>query len=442
MGHLQPRPQNAYTPKSIAWKLLAGFFSIALLATAPASAQSVLAGSVSNADGEPLAGAQLTIRPLLDAALRFQVETGDDGRYRFENFNPSRAYRFEVVLDGYRPQTRDVEVGSAGVTLGSVMRQDFTLFRIGTSGGERSSSLVMMSRQSAGVAPYQKGVRAFERGDLEKARARLESARKLDPSLIPVHATLAQVYYQLGELDAALEAADQALEAAPWDPIFLRIRYDALNSSGQREAARETLHKLAQAAADRGTAGLFHNDGVAALREGNLEDALVLLEIALRLEPELTQAKDALAKVYFEQGRYESALAASQEVLEVDPTQVELWRLRHQAWKALGNTEKTLAALDDLVQRDPGSRTATLIYNEGVAAFNASDDATAAALFERGLALDDDNLQLLVGLAEVRLRQREFEACLEVTTRIEAIDPGNGDANRIATRAKARMGNS
>lgn len=442
-----PRPLGAVTwgwcpgpriASSLRW--LALVCGLTLLTAPPALAQSNLAGSVHDAEGQPLAGAKVTVSPLLDPALRFQVETGPDGRYQMENFNPSRAYRFRVELEGYRPLVRDVEVGSATVTLGSTMTQSFTLLAIGATGEQERATLVVMSRNSAGVGPYRKGVRAFERGDLEKARARLEAARAVDPDLLPVHETLAQVYYAQREYGLALETADRVLEANPWDSVMLRIRYDALRALDRDEEARAALGKLAEAAADRSTAGLFHNDGVAAVREGRPEEARVLLEVALRLAPELIEARDALAKVHFELGRWESTVATARQVLKEDPSRIDLWRLIHQSWKSLGRTEETLAALDDLVRHDPGPRTATLLYNEGVAAFNAEQNDTALAIFDRGLALAPDHLDLRLGKASVLLRTRDYQACLELTAAILEDHPGNQDAERIAGRARVRMG--
>ena len=416
---------------------------LAALVAAPSwralTAQAILSGSVEGPDGEPLVGAVVTVRPLLDATLRIQVETDEQGRFRMENFNPSRGYRFHVAKAGYRALLRDVEAGLHGTSADGVLRQEFVLFPVGVNPTDEESRLLIMSRQSAASGPYQRGIRAFERGDWEKARQRLESARRIDPELEPVHQALALVYHRLGEYQAGLEAAEQALEMSPWDPDLLRIRYEALVSLGRPEDAGEALDKLAEAATDRSTAIFFHNDGVAALKSGDHASAETMLRTALRLAPEMIEAKDSLAKAYALSGKYESALALSAEVLEVRPGDLELLRLRQEAWSALGRTQEALAALEDLVRQDPGPRTATLLYNQGVKEFNAGDDAGAERSFTRALGIDSDSLQARIGLAEVYLRQKRWEECLKETERIAELSPGNADAQRIAERARARM---
>lgn len=411
--------------------------------TADVHAQASIGGTVEDHKGQPVDGAVVTVRPLLDSALRTQVTTDADGRFRMENFNPSRGYRFQVSKEGYRTLVRDVEAGLGGESLDGILNKRFVLFPIGVAPGQdKETKLVMMTRQSSAVGPYQKGVRALDRGDLDKARQRLERARDLDPKLAPVHEALSLVYHRQGDYDAALVAADKALEFSPWDPDYLRIRYEALRSLGRTDEARQALDRLAQAAADTTTAIIFHNDGVAAIRAGDHETAETMLRTALRLEPDMLEAKDALAKLYAQTRRFESALVTSEDLIAADPGNVEILRLRHEAWSALGRTEEALQALDALVTHDPGPRTATLLYNEGVAAFNAEDNTTAEQIFSKALGLDPQNLQARLGLAETYLRQKRYEECLAETQRILAQDPTNAHAQRVGQRAEARMGSA
>ena len=115
-------------------------------------------------------------------------------------------------------------------------------------------------------------------------------------------------------------------------------------------------------------------------------------------------------------------------------------RVRHQAYAGLGETERALAALRDLARHDPGPRTSTLLYNLGVAAFNAGDDETAEKIFRQALDGDPRHLEARVGLAEVYLRQRRFELCLAEVDEILALDASHPDGLRIGEWARRRMG--
>ena len=403
-------------------------------------AQGQLTGTVSDADGKPLAGVQVKVSPMLDAVQSFQVETDEQGRFRLENFNPGRAYRFFVSKEGYRTVIRNVESGLSGTSAVGGLKEDFVLIPIGIDPGRKESNLLIMERHSAGTEAYRKGNRWLERGNFEKAKKYYESARKLDPDLAPVYEGLSLVYHKLGEYEAALEASGKALELAPWEADYLRIRYDALNALGRHDEGRDVLMQLAQAAAGSSTANLFYNEGVAAVRRRDLELATSMFEAALRLNPGMMLATEALAKVYAEGRKFELALALALEVLAQEPDNLELLRLRQQAADHLGRTEEAAAALEELVRRDPSPRTATLIYNQGVAAFNGSDLETAERRFRAALQVDSAHLPSRLGLAETLLTAKRYPECLDLTADILTDHPGDDDAERIAQRARSRMG--
>jgi tetratricopeptide (TPR) repeat protein len=411
--------------------------AVILLTAGPVWAQATLGGTVSDSEGNPVHGVKVTVRPLLDDTLRFSVETGEDGRYTLENFNPSRGYRFQLFKEGYLGLWRDVEVGIDGTSRGSKFRQDFVLHRP-EEGVPRESRLVMLSRHSPAAGAYQKAQRALDRGDLEKALKRFENARQLDPELAPVHEGLAVVYHRMGRHTEALATAERALEISPGDPDFLRIRYDALAALGEGERARATLLELAQIAASPSHSTLFYNEGVEAARGGDTVLAESMFQNALRLDPELRKAREALAKVYIQSSKLESAAAMAGELLADTPGDVDLLRIRQEAFARLGREEDARQALRELVAADPGPRTATLLYNQGVAAFNGKDDAKAEELFRLALEVDSDNESARLGLAEVYLRQRRFDECLATLEPILRDDPEHTHALRVQERAIAR----
>lgn len=419
---------------------LAGLLVLSwLLVGVPLTAQTSLSGTVTDPEGQPIPGAKVTVRPLLDDTLRFSVETNGDGIYRLENFNPSRGYRFSVGKEGFRAVWRDVETGISGTSVGGVFRQDFVLYPAGLDDGDREAKLVLLSRYSPAAGLYQKAQRSLERGDLEKARKRFEAARDLDQDLAPVHEGLAMVYHQLGLHEEAVDAAEKALELAPGDPDFLRVQYDALTGLGKREEARATLVRLAEATSNPATATLFLNEGVEAVRAGDLDLAEVMLQGALRLDPDLPQAKDALAKVYIESRKYESAAAMAGELLKDEPGNVDYLRIRHQAFTGIGDALQARQALQALIQHDPSPRTATLLYNQGVEAFNNKSDERAEEFFKLALELNPKSRESRLGLAEVYLRQRRHELCLDTLEPILAKSPEDAHAGRIRDRAQARM---
>jgi tetratricopeptide (TPR) repeat protein len=443
----RPKISEFHHPKNFVRGVAIGCLVFSWLPIAqPLLAQSTLRGTVVDPQGQPIPGAKVTVRPLLDDTLRFSVETKENGHYTLENFNPSKGYRFTVAKEGCRSVWRDVETGISGTSVGGVLRQNFVLYPVGLYSDRRDSKLVLLSRYSPAAGLYQKAQRSLERGELEKALKRFEAAQELDQDLAPIYEGLAIVYHQLGHHENAVTAADKALELAPGDPDFLRVRYDALTGLGRREEARKTLLHLAEttanpATANPATATLFLNEGVEAVRGGDRPLAEAMLQGALRLDPGLKQAQDALAKVYIEDQKYESAAAMVRTLLQDDPSNTDYLRISHQAFTGLGDADQARLALQALIHHDPGPRTATLLYNQGVEAFNGGRDEAAEGLFQTALQLNPKSRESRLGLAEVYLRQRRFDLCLEALEPILVETPGDVHAGRIRDRAVARMNN-
>jgi|GEM_PF-5852647 len=402
-----------------------------------ASGQRKISGTVVDFQGQPVAEATVIVSALLDPTKRVRVETNSEGDYAFENFHPGRAFRFEVSMQGFQTAVRTAEVGIAGTSAGAAFRQDITLYPIGSDREERSAELLLLAERSPAQGPYTKGIRALDSGDLDRARKWLEQAKALDQKLAPIDDGLAYVYHQLGEHGSAIEAVDRALKSRPGEADYLRIRYEALRGLGRSSEARATLMQLGQAAFGTDVASLFFNEGVQAVSGDDLELAVAMFDAALRIAPEMIDARSSLAKVYMKAGRFESALAEARTALLDRQNDVALLRIQHEALASLGRADEALEALDQLAEHDRSPRTANLFYNEGVRYFNAGDNERAGSAFRRALDVDAASLDALIGLAEVELRQKRYSECLSTIERIRTLSPAHPSLRSLESRANA-----
>jgi tetratricopeptide (TPR) repeat protein len=133
---------------------------------------------------------------------------------------------------------------------------------------------------------------------------------------------------------------------------------------------------------------LSYNEGVTALRAGDLAGAVPKLEKAAELNPKLPEVQAALAEVYLEQKRYGDALAASDRFLALKPGDPEGLRARYDALKQAGDNDKAREALDALAAADPKNpETAVRYFNEGAELARLAKLDEAAVFFERVLAI-------------------------------------------------------
>jgi tetratricopeptide (TPR) repeat protein len=133
---------------------------------------------------------------------------------------------------------------------------------------------------------------------------------------------------------------------------------------------------------------LAYNEGVSALRGGNVATALPSLEKAASLNPKLPEAQAALAEVYLDQKRYGDARAAADRLLALKPGDPEGLRARYDALKGEGDNEKAREALDALTAADPKSAEAAVRYfNEGAEKARTNKLEDAAVYFEKVVAI-------------------------------------------------------
>jgi len=137
---------------------------------------------------------------------------------------------------------------------------------------------------------------------------------------------------------------------------------------------------------------LAYNEGVTALRNGDLAAAAPKFEQAASLNPELAEAHAVLAEVYLELKRNGDAIAAADRYLALKPGDPRGLRVRYDAAKAAGDAAKVKESLDALVAADTKDpETAVRFFNEGAERTRAGQYDEAAVFFEQVTRIAPDD---------------------------------------------------
>ncbi|HKI04815.1 MAG TPA: tetratricopeptide repeat protein [Thermoanaerobaculia bacterium] len=178
---------------------------------------------------------------------------------------------------------------------------------------------------------------------------------------------------------------------------------------------------------------LAYNEGVTALKSGNLAGAVPKFEEAVAQNPDLPEAQGALAEIYLELKRPGDALAAADRYLALKPGDARVLRARYDALKAAGDQEKAMQALETLRTADPKSpETAVRFFNEGAERTRTGSYDDAASFFERTIEIAPDNPQFakahyVLGLAYAKDDAKKAQAREHLQTFLK-LSPGDPDA--------------
>ena len=277
-------------------------------------------------------------------------------------------------------------------------------------------------------------------GDAEAARADLERAVELDPSDLSAQYRLALArvsIFDLEAFEAALRAfADlcaDAIEADPEDPEPYLWRGRALRYLWEVPGAEADLRRAVELDPDNADA-LFSLAGV--LRADRRAEAIELLERVVELRPHDVTARERLASRYDREGRYAEAIEQCELSAEINPDRGYPYGLMaFVCWTNLGDIDGALAAVEQGLEVEPTNlgcwtiKARILLEGRGdaQAALDALDQAQA-------LVADDLSLQVSRSLALQELGRNE-EALQVLSDAIERMPDGYTYLTRLV-RAK------
>lgn len=230
------------------------------------------------------------------------------------------------------------------------------------------------------------GHRAYGRGEFERAALHAGTAARLNPDNPELRSNYAAALLALGQTGTALEQIDQALQQDP---------------------------QLARAHLVRGSA-LLRTQRPSAARDALLE--------AIRIDPELSEARRQLGRLHQRLGNFEAALE-QYAVLRSRSEQLPDIRFWHAALlSALGRHPEALKALDEDRKQVPDGRALELLRVRILAC--TEDKALrapreAAALLE---ALSRDSIDVLQAETEAMVAAALGDPALAIEWQLRAIE--------------------
>ena len=346
---------------------LALLLLVPTLALAKKKDQGILNGRVLNQAEEPLTEVAITVS---GNGFEQTVTSDSKGEFSFEIQNASGTYTISFAKEGYANFSTELEISPE-----NQLNLDFRLLDAAAG------------RKQDAIKVYNQGADAFAKGDKATAKTAFVRATELDPGLAEPYLGLADIYLGEEQFAKAAEAAERFLALRPEETEVRRMAYEAWLGVGNEAKVAEYRDLLAQ---EEGLGSQLaiqvFNEGALATQSGALDQAVEKFNKALELDPKLKEAWAALSTVYYNQAKYDEALAATEKSLELDPTNVSSLRMRYLILDVRADYEALPAALDAYAAADPKGA-ADALYQRADMDFRDNQTERARTALEKVIEL-------------------------------------------------------
>jgi tetratricopeptide (TPR) repeat protein len=294
-------------------RALIALFVVVLAAGLPASAwalsQARVIGSVVDTEGQPVAGAVITVSSD-DAPDYAKQETTDaKGEFRILLLDATRTYRFRVAADGYLPTEVMVKAPTGD------MNHEVTFELVSQAAAAAADEQALKERP--GYRELDAAYTAVQAGDNATARAQLEVAVVAKPDLLPAWEALAELEFEAGAFADAAEHATACLKLDDESIPCLAVAANAARELGDEEAAAEYMARYREVNPD--DPAMLYNEAVEFLNALDDEGARPILEQCLEIDPDFPKCLYEYGLLLLRAGDMAAAKEQFEHYLEVAP---------------------------------------------------------------------------------------------------------------------------
>jgi tetratricopeptide (TPR) repeat protein len=293
--------------KSIIVATIAGIILSFVTSVAWSAAQARLRGRVLDAEGQPIATAQLKI--VNDDGYSKDCKVEEDGSFRALILDATRTYMFVVSAPGYAPYEKTFKV------LSGTSDNVFDLVLTSLEQAQQASQVALL--EQPGYKEYDEAVKLIEAGQPAEARPKLLTAVEVVPDLTQAWQALADIDFTDGAYDAALGSAEKCLELDDESVKCLAIAANAAQKLGNQEAYEKYMAQYRELNPD--DPAIIFNEAATYLNRMDDEGARPALERCLEADPDFPKCLYEYGMLLLRSGDMEGAKQKLQRYLEVDP---------------------------------------------------------------------------------------------------------------------------
>jgi serine/threonine-protein kinase len=291
-----------------------------------------------------------------------------------------------------------------------------------TSPGEATPPTAPSTPLPEAMAHYEAGAAAFEDWDLEEAIRELSQAIEADPRFAEAYYLRGASYRRNGQQEEAEADLAQAIALRPELVEAYYERGDLYLDQARGQAAWrdfttviELQPEYAEAYYKRAQACSWY------VHDCNDDRALVDLERAIDLAPDLAEARQMRGDLYFWMGEYDLAVSDLTQAIEAAPDDIYTWSLLGDVFYMLGEYQQAIDSYDQALELEPADL--ELYYHRAATYLEMGDLDAALQDFDKVLLLEPEHSGAHYGRGRVHgAAGRYEEAIVEFTEVMKDVD--------------------
>jgi Tfp pilus assembly protein PilF len=337
-----------------------------------------LAITVKDKNGEPVEGVKITVTTEKLPSFLDTLQTNKKGKVVLAVQDATLTYTLTFEKEGYSTLKQPVSVPLGDISFKTYELPPQQEVKIKIEAPEETEAAPQT--KDPALMAYNSAVLAMRSGDLDLALEKLREAIELRGDWAMAHSTLALVLFERGEHAEAAAEAERTLELEPEDFKALNVRYRAYAALGEEDKTEQARRALRDAGEAEDAAKRVFNEGVDLLEKGDAATAQARFQEALALDPSLKPAHHALVTLLFQQGEYGSAELESIALLEEDPGNLNLLRIRYDSARLGGDLQSLREATAALIEFDPPA--IQVLHEQATRYFDEGKATTAQSILE------------------------------------------------------------
>lgn len=249
-----------------------------------------------------------------------------------------------------------------------------------------------------------------------------------------------QVMIAQGKTTEANQLVAEVLKDNPKDDAALAMRASLALRAGSREQVQAALNDLQSlVSTNQNNHVLRFEYARALLIKGDMDQARVQLQEAIKLRPDFVLAKLALAQVFVAKSDFPKAMETANDVLKFDPNNVPAKLLRSSAMIGLKEYVQARQELTAILDQNPQLTDAQ--FQLGMVNFSEGRFKEAEGVFRRLYQAAPQDPRGLLGTVEAMVSQKQYAQALQMLNSELEKNPQRADLRAALAQTAYRSGN-